>query len=66
MDSASELSSFMPTPVGASSSSSALEKRETPLDLSHHLSALALARTVSPLKGQMKYYGIPGMISCVV
>lgn len=33
------------------------------IDLSHHLSDLAKARAVSPLKGLWKYYGRPGMLA---
>ena len=33
------------------------------IDLSHHLSDIAKAREASPLKGLMKYFGKPGMIS---
>ncbi|KAH9483055.1 Aromatic amino acid aminotransferase C56E4.03 [Psilocybe cubensis] len=33
------------------------------IDLSHHLSALARARSVSPLKNLARYYGRPGIIS---
>ncbi|KAJ7179162.1 pyridoxal phosphate-dependent transferase [Mycena filopes] len=33
------------------------------VDLSHHLSDLAKARQISPLKGLQKYWGRPGLIS---
>ena len=33
------------------------------IDLTHHLSDVAKAREASPLKGLMKYFGKPGMIS---
>lgn len=33
------------------------------IDLSHHLSDLAKARAVSPLKGFFKYYGRPGILA---
>ncbi|KAG5637783.1 hypothetical protein H0H81_003284 [Sphagnurus paluster] len=33
------------------------------MDLSHHLSNIARARTTSPLKGLQEYFGRPGMIS---
>ena len=32
-------------------------------DLSHHLSDLAKARAVSPLKGFFRYYGRPGLLA---
>ncbi|KAJ7638781.1 pyridoxal phosphate-dependent transferase [Roridomyces roridus] len=34
-----------------------------PIDVSHHLSALARARPVSPLKGLFKYWGKPGLLN---
>jgi len=41
------------------------EKRvpQDAIDLSHHLSTVARNRAVSPLKGLMKYWGMPGIIS---
>ena len=33
------------------------------IDLSHHLSKVAVARQVSPLKGLQKYMDKPGLIS---
>lgn len=39
------------------------EKLLKAIDLSHHLSDLAKARQVSPLKGLAKYFGKPGLIS---
>ncbi|KAG6854756.1 hypothetical protein C0991_001183 [Blastosporella zonata] len=40
-----------------------LEKLFDAVDLSHHLSDIARARSVSPLKGLQKYYGKAGIIS---
>ncbi|KAG6919406.1 hypothetical protein DXG01_006289 [Tephrocybe rancida] len=39
------------------------EKISDAVDLSHHLSNVAQARSISPLKGLQKYYGKAGMIS---
>ena len=39
------------------------EKRLEAIDLSHHLSNLALSRATSPLKGLARYFGRPGIIS---
>ncbi|KAG1874474.1 pyridoxal phosphate-dependent transferase [Suillus subalutaceus] len=41
-----------------------IEKHGTKsIDLSHHLSELSKARTISPLKGVMKYFAQPGILS---
>lgn len=40
-----------------------VEKRAKSVDLSHHLSELSKARPVSPLKGLMKYFSQPGILS---
>jgi len=41
-----------------------IEKHGTKsIDLSHHLSELSKARAVSPLKGLMKYFAQPGILS---
>lgn len=40
-----------------------VEKRTKSVDLSHHLSELSKARPVSPLKGLMKYFSQPGILS---
>ena len=39
------------------------DKRLEAIDLSHHLSNLALSRATSPLKGLARYFGRPGIIS---
>ncbi|KAF5331715.1 hypothetical protein D9611_007705 [Ephemerocybe angulata] len=39
------------------------EKLPESIDLTHHLSAFAKARPLSPLKGLQKYWGKPGIIS---
>ncbi len=39
------------------------EKQQKAIDLSHHLSDVALARQTSPLKGLARFFGRPGMIS---
>jgi aromatic amino acid aminotransferase I / 2-aminoadipate transaminase len=39
------------------------EKLPKSIDLSHHLSDLAKARGVSPLKGLFRYLGRPGMVA---
>lgn len=39
------------------------EKRQKAIDLSHHLSDVALARKTSPLKGLARFFGRPGVIS---
>ena len=39
------------------------EKLPEAIDLSHHLSELAKARQLSPLKGLARYFGKPGIIS---
>jgi aromatic amino acid aminotransferase I / 2-aminoadipate transaminase len=39
------------------------EKQNKAIDLSHHLSNLAVRRQVSPLKGLAKYMGNPNMIA---
>ncbi|KAI0638513.1 PLP-dependent transferase [Trametes polyzona] len=41
----------------------ASEKRQKAIDLSHHLSKLALARATSPLKEMARYMRRPGLIS---
>ncbi|KAI0650413.1 PLP-dependent transferase [Trametes meyenii] len=40
-----------------------LEKQQKAIDLSHHLSKVALARETSPLKGLARYFGRPGLIT---
>jgi aromatic amino acid aminotransferase I len=40
-----------------------VEKRTKSIDLSHHLSELSKARPISPLKGLMKYFTQPGILS---
>ena len=39
------------------------EKKQNAIDLSHHLSDLALSRSTSPLKGLARYFGRPGIIT---